>query len=107
MRIQFGGPTAAVNPAGGKSAGRRIRQPGRWTSAVLAALAGVILLCIPIIFLFNWNGLAPMGNRIRSAKFHGRAGGRVPALCETKGNEADGSTSRERYFVVQSRTDIL
>jgi hypothetical protein len=49
MRILFGGPPVAAEGSGDAGAGKPIRQPGRWTSAVLAALAGLMILTVIIL----------------------------------------------------------
>jgi len=48
MRIQFGPPQANTSPGIEPDAGQPIRQPGRWTSAILATLAGMVLLSVPV-----------------------------------------------------------
>ncbi len=48
MRILFDRLPPAADPAAGVDPGQPIRQPGRWTSTVLAALAGLFLLFIPV-----------------------------------------------------------
>ena len=59
MRISFNGLPPSADPAPGKDPGRLIRQPGRWTSAVLAGLAGMILLSIPIAASITYSFLLP------------------------------------------------
>jgi hypothetical protein len=44
MRILFNGLPCFTEPAAGVDPGRPIRQPGRWASAILAGLAGLIIL---------------------------------------------------------------
>jgi hypothetical protein len=55
MRIQFGGPPNAAAGSGDAGAGRTIRQPGRWTSAILAVLAGLIPLGASVSLLAGMN----------------------------------------------------
>jgi hypothetical protein len=46
MRIQFGGPPRRPADPENPDAGRPIRQPGRWASAILAGLGGLVLLLV-------------------------------------------------------------
>ncbi|MGB7538483.1 MAG: DUF3267 domain-containing protein [Anaerolineales bacterium] len=48
MRILFDRLPPSADPAAGVDPGRPIRQPGRWVSAILAALAGLFLLAVPV-----------------------------------------------------------
>jgi hypothetical protein len=48
LHIQFGIPSIHLPAAMVADAGVPIRQPGRWKSAILASLAGMILLSIPV-----------------------------------------------------------
>ena len=48
MRILFNRLPPSADPAAGVDPGRPIRQPGRLASAVLASLAGLFLLAVPI-----------------------------------------------------------
>jgi hypothetical protein len=48
LRILFTGLPPSTDPAEGVNPGRPIRQPGRRVSAILAALAGMIILFIPL-----------------------------------------------------------
>jgi hypothetical protein len=44
MRLLFNRLPPSAEPAAGENPGRAIRQPGRWASALLAALAGLFIL---------------------------------------------------------------
>jgi hypothetical protein len=48
LRFSFNGLPPSADPAEGVDPGRPIRQPGRWASAILAALAGMIILSFPL-----------------------------------------------------------
>ncbi|MBN2083605.1 MAG: DUF3267 domain-containing protein [Anaerolineales bacterium] len=48
MRILFNNPPPSAAPAAGVNPGRPIRQPGRWASAILASMSGLVLLFIPV-----------------------------------------------------------
>jgi hypothetical protein len=61
MRIQFGSPPAAQPPSAGIDAGRPIRQPGRWTSALLVLLAGTICMSIPVSLFILHSVFNPEG----------------------------------------------
>jgi hypothetical protein len=49
LRIQWGSPRENPRTVEGPEVGRPVRQPGRWTSLILAWLAGIILLAILIL----------------------------------------------------------
>jgi len=57
MRIQWGHPPASPALVEEIQAGRSIRQPGKWVSAILASLAGIILLAVPVAVLFGYSFL--------------------------------------------------
>jgi hypothetical protein len=57
MRIQWGSPPATPAPVVEMQNGRPIRQPGRWASAILASLAGILVLAIPVAVLFGFSFL--------------------------------------------------
>jgi hypothetical protein len=59
MRIQWGSPPAKSVSSITSDVGVPIRQPGRWTSAFLAALAGMILLSIPVDVSIAYSILFP------------------------------------------------
>jgi hypothetical protein len=62
LRIQWGSPPARPVSAIETDAGVRIRQPGKWTSAILASLAGIILLSIPVTVSIVYSALVPEGD---------------------------------------------
>lgn len=59
MRLIFGNPPAAVLPVRDEDPGKPFRQPGRWASAVLATLAGMILLAVPVTLSIAYSYLVP------------------------------------------------
>lgn len=61
MRIRFGSPPIHPPAAIEADAGVPIRQPGRWKSAILASLAGMILLSIPVAVSIAYSVLFPEG----------------------------------------------
>ncbi|MGD0173596.1 MAG: DUF3267 domain-containing protein [Anaerolineales bacterium] len=62
MRIQFGSPPIHPPAAIEADAGLPIRQPGRWKSAILSSLAGMILLSIPVTASIAYSVLFPEGD---------------------------------------------
>ncbi len=61
MRILFDRLPPSADPAEGVDPGRPIRQPGRWVSALLSALAGLCLLSIPVVLSIAQSVLHPEG----------------------------------------------
>ncbi|MBN1439083.1 MAG: DUF3267 domain-containing protein [Anaerolineales bacterium] len=59
MRIRLGRPPKQAPVAAEADAGRPIRQPGPWTSAVLVLLAGMVLLAGVIALNFVYSELFP------------------------------------------------
>jgi hypothetical protein len=59
VRIQWGSPPVKQVSSVPSDAGVPIRQPGRWTSAVLASLAGLVLLSIPVAVSTVYSVLFP------------------------------------------------
>ena len=57
MRIQWGSPPAPPAPVEEAQNGRPIRQPGKWPSAILSSLAGLVLLTIPAVGLMVYSFL--------------------------------------------------
>jgi hypothetical protein len=68
MRILFGNPPVRPGAGAAEDAGIRIRQPGPWTSAILAALAGFILLTAAVAVSIAYSILVP----------ESEAGGTIP-----------------------------
>jgi hypothetical protein len=62
LRIQWGSPPARPVSAIETDAGVRIRQPGKRTSAILALLAGIILLSVPVAVSIAHSVLVPEGD---------------------------------------------
>jgi hypothetical protein len=61
LRIHLGNPPAATPPEDGTDAGRPIRQPGRWAGAILAMLAGMILVAVPLSLFIIHSVIFPEG----------------------------------------------
>jgi hypothetical protein len=57
MRIQWGSPPATTVRVEEPQIGTPIRQPGKWASAILASLAGIFLLVVPVAVLFGFSFL--------------------------------------------------
>jgi hypothetical protein len=59
VRILWGSPPVKPISATPSDAGISIRQPGKWTGAILAMLAGILLLAVPAVVLFVFSLLHP------------------------------------------------
>ncbi len=67
MRILWGAPPTSPSSAEEKQIGRIIRQPGKWASAILASLAGLVLLAVPVVTLMVYSFLHDRPNETLSA----------------------------------------
>jgi hypothetical protein len=62
MRVVFNSLPLHPAPAAGEDPGRPIRQPGRWGSAVLAGVAGMLILSVPMAASIAYSFLLPDSN---------------------------------------------
>jgi hypothetical protein len=62
MRILFTSLPPSADPVAGANPGRPIRQPGRWTSTILAALAGFVILAIAVAISAVHSHFFPSGD---------------------------------------------
>jgi hypothetical protein len=67
MRIQWESPPASPAPVAETQIGRPIRQPGKWPSAILSSLAGLVLLTIPAVGLMVYSFLHERLNEFLTA----------------------------------------
>jgi hypothetical protein len=70
VRFSFNGLPPSAEPAAGVDPGRPIRQPGRWASAILAALAGMCILAFPLAASIAYSFLFPGVNQDPSFQNH-------------------------------------